>query len=96
MANGNDENLISELLIHQLKNYWIDVDKIAIRKTVPIALQMMENNFKEINSTRFQVGGKAMFSPFMSVHWMIFLYRISNILYKMGGGYCCRSSLLSE
>ncbi len=82
-----DSNDISNLVIHQLKTYWIDVNPNVIREYVPNALEMMDNDFKDINSPRFQVEGVAKFSPLMSVHWMIFLYRLSSIIYKNGGVY---------
>lgn len=77
---------VSDLVIHQLKAYWTEIDVFSIRKAVPTALQMMDTNFKDINSSRFQVDGDARFNPLMSVHWMIFLYRLSSILFKNGGG----------
>ncbi len=87
---------VSDLVIHQLKAYWTEIDVFSIRKAVPTALQMMDTNFKDINSSRFQVDGDARFNPLMSVHWMIFLYRLSSILFKNGGGYCSKSGLLPK
>lgn len=77
---------ISNLVLRQLKTYWMDVDEMSIRKSVPEALRLMDADFRDINSPRFQVDGVTRFNPLMSVHWMIFLYRLSNILYKNGEG----------
>lgn len=81
----NSSHLISNLVIHQLKAYWTDINETDIRSTVPEALRLMDEDFKGINSPRFQVDGISKFNPLMSVHWMIFLYRLSNILYRNGG-----------
>lgn len=80
------EHSISDLVIHQLKAYWTEIDESSIRNAVPEALCAMDANFKDINSPRFQIDGDVRFNPLMSVHWMIFLYRLTSILFKNGRG----------
>lgn len=86
MNNDNSCQSISALVLHQLKAYWTEIDETQIKNNVPKALHLMEEDFKAINSPRFHVDGVVKFNPLMSVHWMIFLYRLSNILHKNGGG----------
>lgn len=86
MNNYSNCRPISNLVLHQLNTYWTGVDEMNIRKSVPEALRLMDAGFRDINSPRFQVDGATRFNPLMSVHWMIFLYRLSNILYKNGEG----------
>ena len=86
MNIGSNSDTICNLVVHQLKTYWTEISETDIRRNVPEALHLMDEDFKDINSPRFQVDGNSKFNPLMSVHWMIFLYRLSNILYKNGGG----------
>ena len=79
-----DSNEISNLVIHQLRSFWVDVKPNIIKENVQDALQYIDSDFKDINSPRFQVKGSSVFNPLMSVHWMIFLYRLSSIIYKNG------------
>lgn len=81
-----DEASVGELVVHQLRSYWTDIDEKAIKKQIPIALKMIDENFKDIKSNRFSQKGQGLFNPYFSSHWMIFLQRLSNILYKCGGG----------
>ena len=75
-------NKITNLVLRQLKNYWDDVDENIIAANVPEALKAMEENFYGLPNKRFFDGVKAVFNPVMSIHWMIFLYRLSNVIYK--------------
>lgn len=77
-----NSNSIGDLVVHQLKSYWIDINERDIRESVPDALHLIDEGFKNIKSPRFQVNGRSFFDPLMSIHWMIFLYRLSNVLYK--------------
>jgi len=79
------EQSISDLVIHQLKPYWTEIEESSIRNNVPRALELVDTDFKGINSPRFQVDGITNFNPLMSVHWMIFLYFLSNTIFKSGG-----------
>lgn len=81
-----DSKYISELVIHQLKSCWLDVDENIIQKYVPLALEKMNDGFKDIPSKRFSFNGQGILDPLFSVHWMIFLYRLSKVLCEKRGG----------
>lgn len=78
---GIDLNGISAILLHQLRNYWTEVDKYRIRAAVPIAIEELTENYRDLPNKRFWNNG-LVFSPYVSVQWMNFLYRVSHILYK--------------
>lgn len=75
---------ISSLLIHQLNNYWTAYDSKRIEEVVPIAMDIMEQNYCMLPSERFFYEGKMVFSPMHSVTWSIFLYRVSKLLALRG------------
>ena len=77
---------IGDVLLHQLKNHWIEVDETTIISSIPIALEAIENNYKGMPNRRLWNGEEVIFSPYMSVQWMNFLYRLSHVLYQNGGG----------
>lgn len=85
MSLDSQSREIGDLVIHQMKAYWTDISEEDIRNNVPEALRLMDEDFRDINSPRFQTDGISKFNPLMSVHWMIFLYRLSHILYRRGG-----------
>ena len=76
---------IQNLVIHQLKQHWLKVDEYSIKKYVPLALNEMEENIKACNIPRLYNNGVIIFSEYHSVTWMIFLYRLSHLLGKIGG-----------
>lgn len=80
----NDD--IEILLCHQLENYWIDYDKKIIHQAIPQAMNALYENFIHLPMKRFYNNGNVQFSPWNSVQWMIFLYRLSHEIYKSGGG----------
>lgn len=73
---------IAKLVIHQLSNYWIDLDESMIRASVPEALQEIDKNYQGLPNRHLFDGTEVIFSPYMSVQWMNFLYRLSRILFK--------------
>ena len=75
---------VADLVIHQLGNYWIDIDKRAVREAVPNALNLMKENYEGFPDRRYWNGEEVIFSPYMSTQWMIFLYRLSHVLYLKG------------
>ena len=79
-------NNIEEIVIRQLRNYWPDVDEKKIAAALPQALQMIEDNYRGMPNRRLWDGEEVVFSPYMSVQWMNFLYRLSHVLYLSGGG----------
>lgn len=76
---------IEELVIHQLRQHWKVIDEYAIHNAIPGALESIEKNFNGLPMPRFYSEGKIRFSPYMSVQWMIFLYRLSHEIYCRGG-----------
>lgn len=70
----------AKLLIHQMKNYFIDVNEQEIRSVVPEALGIVETNFKASANSRLNDGVNVRFDTNHSVTWMIFLYTVSHIL----------------
>ena len=80
----NPDN-IKNLVIRQLKNYWNDIDDTVIASAVPKALIDIELNFFGLPNKRFFDGNKVLFSPYISIHWMIFLYRLFHEIYKTEG-----------
>jgi len=75
---------IEELVIHQVSNYWTEIDKSSIISAVPRALYFMEENYRYSPNKRFWDDKDVIFSPYVSVQWMIFLYRLSHELYLNG------------
>ena len=76
-----DTKMIEELLLHQLRQHWIDIDEDIIRNALPGAIKAIEGNFTGLPNRRFFSDGAVQFSPYMSVQWMIFLYRIAHEIY---------------
>ncbi len=79
-----DLNNISLILIHQLKTHWIDVDEETIIDVVPTVISELSDNYKGMPNKRLWDDG-LVFSPYMSIQWMNFLYRMSHALYRVGG-----------
>lgn len=80
-----DEN-VEEVLLHQLKSHWINIDEQRILEAVPIAMDAIKENYTGIPNKRFWNGEEVVFSPYMSVQWMNFLYRLSHVLYLNSEG----------
>jgi hypothetical protein len=87
---------VEDTLIHQLHNYWPQVDDEIVLSVVSDALNAIQQNYEGMPNKRFYDGNDVIFSPLMSVQWMNFLYRISHAIYKKYGGPDGRSSLLFE
>ena len=77
---------IKSLLLHQLHNHWIDVDESIIEDALPEAISLIRKGFSNLPSRRFFDGENVVFSPYMSVQWMVFLYRISHVIYLHSRG----------
>ena len=76
---------VYELLLHQLRNFWTDVDEGVIKMFVPKVLASMKESFYGMPNKRYFDRSNSVFTPSFSIHWMIFLYRLSHELYKIGG-----------
>ena len=79
-----EQEEIFSILLHQLKQHWIDIDEKVIRSSIPGAIKAVEDNFIGLPNKRFFCDGRVQFSPYMSVQWMIFLYRLAHEIYKNG------------
>ena len=77
---------IEKLVLHQLRGHWMKVDESAVLAAVPQALEAIEANYRGLPNRRFWDGNEVVFSPYMSVQWMNFLYRLSHVLYQNGAG----------
>ena len=89
-------NEIKNLVLHQLKNFFLEVDENAIINAIPPALEIIKENYYGLPNPRYFDGKEVIFSPHMTLHWMNFLYRLSHVLYEIVGGGNGRSSLLFE
>lgn len=78
-------NNIRNTVLHQLKSYWMDTDEQVIDRALPNTLKAVEKNFYQLPNKRFYNENSVLFSPYMSVQWMIFLYRLSHEIYCEGG-----------
>lgn len=75
---------IEEILLQQLHNYWKEIDEETIISAIPSALKAIEDNYKGLPNRRYWDGNEVIFSPYISVQWMNFLYRLSHGLYQYG------------
>lgn len=75
---------VKSILLLQLNNWWNDLDSDTIASVVPEAMEQMEQNFQAMPSQRFYKDGKMVFSPYHSVTWSIFLFRVAKLLSNKG------------
>lgn len=83
---GGEERLYNNLF-RQLSMYWDNIDEEVIKECTPLALQRLEDvllHFPQNNKYVWQKND-IVFSPQHSVQYMVFLYFLSNILYKNRG-----------
>lgn len=81
-----DHNWIEHLVLHQLSSFWQNIDKSIIHKSIPSALQSIEKGFTGLPNRRFFDGENVCFSPYISLHWMLFLYWLARDIYLSGKG----------
>lgn len=77
-------------LFRQLSVYWGEFDKNIIQECVPETLKRLEKSLRHITKTNKYIWqeNQIVFSPTHSVQYSVFLYLLSNTLYKyQGGGY---------
>lgn len=77
---------ILNIVLYQLQSYWTDIDKELIKEALPDAIEAIEKGFWGLPNKRFFDGDRVIFSPYMSVQWMIFLYRLSHAVYIKSNG----------
>lgn len=78
------KNELKEIVLRQMKNYWLDIDETVIDKAIPGAVTAMEKGFANLPDKRFFDGNKVRFSPYISIQWMIFLYRLAHEIFLNG------------
>lgn len=83
MIIKNDCN-ITELVIHQLKAFYVEINEDAIKKAVPNALDQMSINYEGYKDKRYILNDEVIFSPYISTQWVVFLYRLSRTLFLDG------------
>ena len=76
---------LTNLVLHQLHSFWVDIDEQIIASCVPNALEVIDQNYYGLPNKRFFDGKKTVFSPYMSVQYMNFLYRLAHAIYKKHG-----------
>ena len=77
---------IKRIVLHQLRAHWLNVDEQIIEDALPGALKAVEAGFYGSPSRRFFDGEEVLFSPYHSVQWMIFLYRLSREIHVKSPG----------
>lgn len=81
------DNLIintSNLVVHQLNNYWPSNEKVELYDYVKQALHDMDVNYSAAVNKRLYNDEGIVFNPCFSITWMIFLYRLSHRLFVDG------------
>ena len=84
MLHGEYTN-IESIVLHQLHNHWLDVDTEIVKSAIPDAMNIIEESFNGLPSKRYFDNGTVLFSPYISLHWMLFLYRLSHVIYLKSG-----------
>ncbi len=95
MGFSDDRELIEstqQLVLHQLSNFWTNLDEEPIRLCVKPALEKIEACFNASRSKYVRKDGNVVFSPFYSVGWAMFLYRLSRELVNFGGGMASKEA----
>lgn len=77
---------IETMILHWISNYWEEFDADIIKSGIPVALERIQENFKASSSTRLYDGSKVNFSLYHTVSNSIFLYYLSNTIFKTWGG----------
>lgn len=88
IVDGSKQKLNANL-VRQLSSYWEEFDEKVIAKGIDLALCRMESLLSYRNKTDNYVwkGDEIYFSPYHSVEYSIFLYFLSNCLYKNKLGF---------
>lgn len=79
--------LLIKNLIHQLDSYWTEYNHTSIIECIDEALYSMELNMKDMGSNckyAFDSEGNVQFSPYNTVAYSVFLYRLSSICNTRG------------
>lgn len=77
---------IKNIVLYQLRAHWPEVDEQVIAEALPDTLKAVEECFRGNPSKRFFDGEEVLFSPYNSVQWMVFLYRLSRTIHLKNPG----------
>jgi serine O-acetyltransferase len=78
-----DLNVIEKILNNQLSVLWGGQYKSElVNRLIPEALSKIYENFKSLSLSRCNNGMEIIFSPCDTVSWAVFLYYLSNLLWK--------------
>lgn len=78
-----DRNKIKFILNKQLSNFWGETyQEQLINETIEEALDKCFFSFSKLALSRCYNGKKVIFSPYDTVQWAVFLYYLSNLLWK--------------
>lgn len=77
---GQEE--IVSILMHQMKQHWLNIDEEVIRSAIPGTIKAIKDGFVDLPNKRFFFNNEVQFSPYVSVQWMIFLYRLAHEIYR--------------
>lgn len=73
---------VSEVLLWQIEHFWKDFNRDIILEAVREAVPIMKRTITANDAQRLKDNTGWKLSPLHSVTWMIFLYRVSRILYE--------------
>lgn len=82
------ETRLYDNLFSQLSSYWGKADDKLIRQVIPETLTKLESLLNNISKSNGHVwkDNQIVFSPMHSVQYAVFLYLLSNTLYRKFGG----------
>lgn len=84
-TGGITKENIEKTVLHQLHTYWTNIDDKVVVDAIPDALIAMEENYKGVQD-KYTFNGGIFPSPYISVQWMNFLYRLAHKIYVRSGG----------
>jgi serine O-acetyltransferase len=87
---------LGKILFNQIKSnfYFLSGnERRTLTEAIPIAMKRVENCFKHINNKYYYDGERITFNPFHSGQYLIFLYYLSNSVYKVYGDEILASKL---
>lgn len=100
MVNCMESNVnlddLEKILFNQLRSnfyFLLDSEMCTLSEAIPIAMKRVEKCFKSINNKYYYNEEKVVFNPFHSGQYLIFLYYLSNSIYKLFGDEALASKL---
>ena len=78
-----DKIYLSKLISHQMSSFFIDSIDVSIY--IDETLARLDKCFKNNGNKYYSSEGEALFSPFHSVQYSIYLYYLANTIFKVEG-----------